>query len=426
MQEIKQDRIKEIAYKIKENSGTLYLVGGAIRNKLLGIPVTDEDYCVTGISKEKFQKIFAQAKVQGKDFPVFIIDNVEFALARKERKIGAGHKAFEFDTDEKITIEEDLARRDLTINSIAQNVLTGEIIDPFNGRKDIENKILRKTTDAFIEDPLRVYRVARFAASLEFSVDKETLNSMRKLKNELNTLSKERVFTEFKKALGANKPSIFFETLKEAEVLDVHFLEIYNLIGKVQPEKYHPEGDSYNHTLMVVDNSAKLTDDLEIRYSSLVHDLGKGNTPKEILPHHYGHDERGVKLVVDLSRRIGVPKSWEKCGKTAAKWHMKAGIFEKMTVPKQVDLIQEVSKTILGLEGLKIVVACDKARGEKNLEQSLNEIKFAKIGKECIEKIDGKFLQEKYKGIKDLSGENFAKYLREERINWVKNFQNIE
>ncbi len=421
MQEIKQEKIKEIAYKIKENGGTLYLVGGAIRNKLLGIPVIDEDYCVTGISKEKFQKIFPQAKVQGKDFPVFIIDNVEFALARKERKVGAGHKAFEFDTDEKITIEEDLARRDLTINSIAQDVLTGEIIDPFNGRKDIENKILRKTTDAFIEDPLRVYRVARFSASLEFSVDKETLKSMKKLKSELNTLSKERVFTEFKKALGTNKPSIFFETLKKAEVLDVHFLEIYNLIGKVQPEKYHPEGDSYNHTLMVVDNSSKLTDDLEVRFSCLVHDLGKGSTPKEMLPHHYGHDERGVKLVADLSRRIGVPNSWEKCGKTAAKWHMKAGIFEKMTVPKQVDFIQEVSKTILGLEGLKIVVACDKARGEINLCQSLNSINFDKIGEKCLNSIDGKFILEKYANTKEMQGTEFAKYLRLERINWLKN-----
>src|SRR5699024_10208661 len=139
------------------------------------------------------------------------------------------------------------------------------------------------------------------------------------------TLSKERVFTEFKKALEAKKPSIFFNVLRQANVLDVHFKEIYNLIGKEQPIQYHPQGDSYNHTMIVVDNSTKLTNDLEIKFACLVHDLGKGNTPENILPHHYGHDERGIKLVSELGKRIGIPNNWIKCGKLACKLHMKAG-----------------------------------------------------------------------------------------------------
>ncbi len=407
--------ILQIANKIKNAGGTLYLVGGAIRNKFLNLPITDEDYCVTGLTKEKFQEIFPEAKIQGKSFPVFTINNIEFALARKERKIGIGHKAFEFLADENITIEEDLARRDLTINSIAENVLTKEIIDPFNGIQDLKNKILRKTTDAFKEDPLRVYRTARFAATLEFTVDSKTIELMKSLKSELNTLSKERVFIEFKKALSSNKPSIFFEVLKQAEVLDVHFKEISNLIGKNQPEKYHPEGDSYNHTMIVVDNSAKLTDNLEIRFSCLVHDFGKGNTPKAILPHHYGHDERGIELVKKFGNRIGIPNSWIKCGKTACKWHMKAGIFEQMTASKKIDLIENISKSYLGLEGLKIVVACDKARN--NLHEILNSITFERIGKECLNKINGNYIKKKYPNITE---KEFGKKLHEERVKWLK------
>lgn len=409
--------MEEIAKKIKKAGGNLYLVGGAIRNKLLQIPIIDEDYCVTGLSKDNFQKIFPEAKIQGKSFPVFILNNKEIALARIERKTGKGHKEFDFDTSTNITIEDDLARRDLTINSIAQDVLTKEIIDPFNGIEDIKNKNLRKTTNAFKEDPLRVYRTARFASTLNFKVEEETLKAMNDLKEELNTLSKERVFVEFKKALASDNPSIFFQTLRKANILDVHFEEISNLIGKTQPEKYHPEGDSYNHTMIVVDNSTKLTNDLKIRYSCLVHDLGKSVTPKDMLPHHYGHDEKGIKLVQNFSRRIGVPTSWEKCGKTSSKWHMKAGIFEKMTPKKQVVLIENVANSILGLDGMKIVVACDKERDASSVIEKYNEIVFEKLGKECIEKINGEFIKNKYS---NLNGENFGRKLHEERVKWIK------
>lgn len=439
----------EIAQKIKQAGGTLYLVGGTIRDHLLNVPITDKDYCVTGLTKEQFQILFPEAKIQGKDFPVFILNQTEIALARKERKVGKGHKEFEVLTSPEITIEEDLARRDLTINSIAQDVLTEEIIDPFNGREDIVKRILRKTTDAFAEDPLRVYRVARFMATLyqdfvcierqcknftvqkdeiinqekinqpivNFTIEPDTLKAMEQLKPELRNLSKERIFTEFRKALASSKPSLFFETLRQANVLEVHFPEIANLIGQTQPEQYHPEGDAYNHTMIVVDNTAKLTDNLAIRFSSLVHDLGKGITPKEMLPHHYGHDEKGIKLVQSLGNRIGIPNLWLKCGKTAAKWHMKGGIFEQMTPKKQVELIEAIGKSMLGLEGLKIVVACDKNRYSSDLQTTLNRVQFDKLGEECLSTISGERIGKKYP---NLQGKAFGEKLHEERINWIK------
>jgi len=276
---VESKEIVEIATKIENAGGRLYLVGGAVRDEMMGRKVEDKDYCVTGLSQETFEKLFPKAILRGKDFAVYDINGQEFALARTERKVGEGHKNFEIQTDTNITIEKDLARRDITINSIAKDVLTEEIIDPFGGKKDIQNKIIRATTNHFKEDPLRVYRVARIAAQTGFTVEENTLKQMEELKKELTTLSKERVFVEFRKALESPKPSLFFETLKQANVLEVHFPEIANLIGQTQPKQYHPEGDSYNHTMIVVDNAAKLTNNLAIRFSCLVHDLGKGATP---------------------------------------------------------------------------------------------------------------------------------------------------
>ena len=412
--------IVEIANKIKENGGTLYLVGGAVRDEIMNRKIHDEDYCVTGIEKETFEKLFQNAYKRGKSFGVYDIENKEFALARKDKKIGKGHKEFEIQNGKDITIKEDLARRDITINSIAKNVLTGEVTDPYRGIKDIQNKIIRATTDSFIEDPLRVYRVARFASELNFTVEERTIKMMEEIKEELKTLSPERVFTEFRKALKSDKPSVFFEVLKKTNILDVHFKEISDLIGKTQPVEYHPEGDSYNHTMIVVDKSAILTSSIEVRFSALVHDLGKGITPKEMLPHHYGHDKNGVKLVENLGNRLKIPNSWIKCGKVSAKEHMLGGIFNKMTPKKQVDFITRVNKSLLGLDGLKIVVICDEWKNE-NMPTDIN---FAEIGKECISKINGKYIEEKY-NIRNK--EQVGELLRKERIEWIKkNIKNIE
>jgi len=406
--------IIEIANKINDAGGKLYLVGGAIRDRLIGRENYDEDYCVEGLSKEKFIKLFPQAKTRGKDFEVFDMENHEFALARTERKIGVGHKEFEIKADKNISIQEDLARRDITINSMAQDVLTEEMIDPYNGQEDIKNKVIKATTQAFAEDPLRAYRVARFAAELGFEVEEQTLRLMEQLKSELSNLSRERVFVEFKKALLTDEPSIFFNVLRKANILEVHFKEIYDLIGSLQPVEYHPEGDSYNHTMIVVDKAAELTDNVVIRFSALVHDLGKGVTPKTMYPHHYGHDEKGLELVKKLGYRLNLTQLWIKCAKTSAKEHMKGGIFYKMSISKKVDFIERVSKSRLGLHGLQIVVIADKC---STRSCDMDNIGFEEIGNRCIKEINGDYVKEKYGNV---PGEQFANRLHEESCFWMK------
>ncbi len=404
--------IREIAKTIDLNGGNLYLVGGAVRDELLGIKNHDEDYSVTGISFEEFKKLFPMAYVRGKDFPVFSIDNKEFAIARKERKIGIGHKDFDVETDKKITIEQDLERRDITINAIAKEVLTGKIIDPFGGIEDLKSKIIRAVSSHFEEDPLRVYRVARFASQFDFKVEENTIKMMTSLKNELTSLSVERVYNEFSKALLTDKPSIFFDVLKQSNVLDVHFKEIYDLIGAEQPLKYHPEGDSYNHTMIVLDKVANKTKELEIRFSALVHDLGKGTTPKEEYPHHFNHEKRGAELVKNIGKRLKLPTRLIKCGVTSCLEHMRGGIFDKMTASKKVKFIERVNSTILGLDGLQIIVDADDMTSENN-----NSNQFAKLGYEVINCTNGNEIMKKY-GITE--GKKVANKMHEVRVKYLK------
>ncbi len=409
--------IKEIARIIDLKGGKLFLVGGAVRDKLLGIENHDEDYCVTGISFDEFRGLLPEAIVRGKDFPVFDIDGKEFAIARKERKIGIGHNSFDVETDKKITIEEDLERRDITINAIAQNVLTGEIIDPFNGQKDIENRIIRAVGSHFKEDPLRVYRVARFASKFDFKVDQKTIKMMTLLRDELSSLSAERVYIELKKALLSDYPSNFFKILNDARVLDIHFKEIYDLIGAEQPEKYHPEGDAFNHTMIVLDKVTDQTmnfnDDrkLEIRFAALVHDLGKGTTPKEEYPHHIGHEKRGAELVKNIESRLKLPGRLVKCGKTACLEHMRGGMFDKMTAAKKVSFIEKNYSSILGLDGLQIIVNADNTSDDKSRNQ------FEEIGYEVMNSINGTEIMNKYK----LSeGKEIKNRLHEYRVKFLK------
>ena len=405
--------ILEMAKIIKLNGGNLYLVGGAVRDELLGIKSHDEDYCVTGISFEEFKKLFPKAHIRGKSFAVFDIDGKEFALARRERKSGTGHKEFEIETDKSITIEDDLSRRDITINAIAKEVLTGKIIDPFNGRNDLNKKVIRAVTNAFKEDPLRVYRVARFAAKFGFSVDENTIEMMIELKQELNTLSVERVYTELRKALLTKKPSIFFDVLREANVLDVHFKCISNLIEAEQPEKYHPEGDAYNHTMIVLDKVSKETEKLnderklEIRFGALVHDLGKGETPKEEYPHHYMHEKRGVEIVKKFGIELKIPNRLINCGKTSCREHMRGGIFYKMKPSKKVEFVERIDKSILGLDGLQIIVNADNK----------NAVDFETVGRKCLEEINGEYIKQRY-GLKE--GIEFGNKLHEERVQWMR------
>lgn len=377
----------EIAKKIEEKGGKLYLVGGAIRDEFMGKSSQDKDYCVTGIDTNDFLELFPNAQIIGKDFPVFLLDGCEIALARKEKKVSKGYKGFEIETSKSITIEEDLKRRDITINAIAKDVLTGKIIDPFCGIEDIKEKRIRHISKAFAEDPLRVYRVARFAAKLNFKVDRETLKLMYSLKDELNTITPERIYVELDKALSADLPSLFFRVLKNANVLDVHFKEVYDLIGVPQPLKYHPEGDVFNHTMIVLDRVAAKTKDTYVRFSALVHDFGKAKTPAEILPQHIGHETLGVGLVDKICDRLKLPNKWRKAGKEVARYHMKAGICTTMRPYKQAQFFNLLNRSTIGIENMKIITDSDDMLDRPQID-------YARIAKDVLSKVTGKNLIE--------------------------------
>ena len=293
----------------------IYLVGGAVRDQLLNLPVKDRDYLVVGATPEQ---LLAQGYQQvGSDFPVFLHPKTkeEYALARQERKNGVGYNGFLCDFSPDVTLEQDLIRRDLTINAIAQDA-SGQIFDPYGGQQDLAHRLLRHISPAFSEDPLRVLRVARFAArfhSLGFSIAPETVKLMQEMTacGELAHLTAERVWLETQKAFATDNPQIYFEVLREIGALAVLFPELDRLFGVPQPEQHHPEIDSGIHTLLVMEQAKQLAKNAEnptaLLWAALCHDLGKGLTEKEILPHHYGHEVKGTKPARELSNRLKVP-----------------------------------------------------------------------------------------------------------------------
>ena len=303
----------------------IYRVGGCIRDALLKLPVTDIDWVVTGASIEQMRK--AGYKPVGRDFPVFLhpATKQEYALARNERKTGSGYHGFEFDTDPAITIEQDLLRRDLTINAMAQDE-DGNLIDPYGGQHDLQKRVLRHVSPAFTEDPVRVLRVARFAARfhhLGFRLAPETAQLIREMgqSGELESLVAERVWSEMSRALGETNPSIFFETLRECGVLALLFPEIDGLYGVPQTAKYHPEIDTGVHVMMALEKSAELNLDIESRFAVLMHDLGKAVTPAHILPSHRGHEQSGLKLVKSFCKRWKAPKSYAELALITTEYH---------------------------------------------------------------------------------------------------------
>ncbi|WP_372873019.1 multifunctional CCA addition/repair protein [Shewanella sp.] len=291
-----------------------YLVGGAVRDHLLGLEVKDRDYMVVGATIDEM--LAAGFRQVGRDFPVFLHPETqeEYALARTERKSGSGYGGFECHASPDVTLEQDLKRRDLTINAIAKDD-EGTLHDPWGGLADIEARQLRHVSEAFVEDPLRVLRVARFAARFApqgFTVAPETLALMRELaqNGELLHLTAERVWQELDKVLGCERPEVFFEVLRECGALAVLFPEIDALFGVPQPEKWHPEIDTGIHTLMVLREAARLTPNRAVRFAALVHDLGKALTPKEHWPKHHGHGQKGLKPIKALCERIRVPRDY--------------------------------------------------------------------------------------------------------------------
>ena len=289
----------------------VYLVGGAVRDHLLGHPYHEKDYVVVGATPE--QLLSEGYQPVGKDFPVFLHPKTkeEYALARTERKSGMGYHGFQFFTDTTVKLEEDLIRRDLTINAMAMDD-SGKVYDPYGGQKDLDHKILRHVSDAFTEDPLRVLRVARFAAryaSYGFRIADETLQLMKDIaqSGELDALTPERVWKETSRALMEDHADLYFQTLKDCDALKILFPEIDALFGVPQRPEYHPEIDCGIHTLMALKQACVANYPLEVRFAVLVHDLGKALTPVDELPRHILHEERGIQPVTEISDRLKVP-----------------------------------------------------------------------------------------------------------------------
>ena len=303
----------------------IFLVGGAVRDELLGIPVIDRDWCVVGATPE--QMLEKGFKPVGKDFPVFLHPKTgeEYALARTERKTASGYHGFAFNTSPDVTIEEDLSRRDLTINAMAQDE-DGNIIDPFNGLQDLNDRLLRHVSDAFVEDPVRILRAARFAARfhhLGFTIAPATITRMQEIvaAGETDELVPDRVWKETQKALTGRDARVFFENLRACGALAVVYPEIDVLFGIPQPEKWHPEIDTGLHTMMVLDQAEQLSDALDVRFACLVHDLGKGNTDKAKLPSHPGHERRSTKLIEKLAKRLPIPRDCRELAMVVAEFH---------------------------------------------------------------------------------------------------------
>lgn len=300
----------------------IYRVGGAVRDRLLGLPTADSDWVVVGASEEEM--LASGYRRVGRDFPVFLHPTTqeEYALARTERKSGRGYTGFAVDTARSVTLEQDLARRDLTINAMAEDA-DGRIIDPYGGRRDLAAGVLRHVTDAFAEDPLRTLRVARFAARFDFRVAPETLALMRKITagGELATLTPERVWRELERALDEAHPARFFEVLRDCGALAVVLPEVDALFGIPQPVEHHPEVDCGIHLMLCLTLAARLAAPTRVRFAVLTHDLGKAATPKAMLPQHIGHEARSVPLIEALCERLRVPQALRQLSVLVAREH---------------------------------------------------------------------------------------------------------
>ena len=350
-----------------------YLVGGAVRDELLGVPIKDRDWVVVGATgPELVEQGYRQV---GKGFPVYLHPDSgeEYALARKESKVAPGHTGFEFDTSAEVSLEEDLLRRDLTINAMARDE-RGELVDPYGGQKDLDKRVLRHVSPAFSEDPLRVLRVARFAARLQpwgFTVASETLQLMRSISEsgELETLVAERVWGEFELAMASPAPRVFVEILRECDALAILLPEVNRLFGVPQPPKYHPEVDTGLHTLMCLDQAANLSDDPVVRYAVLMHDVGKGVTDPEKWPSHYGHEALGLPLQDDVARRMKVPNSYAGLARLVCEHHTLLHRVQELR-PRTVLKLMESLDAFRRPERLeKFLDACEAdARGRTGLE----------------------------------------------------------
>ncbi len=404
----------------------IFLVGGAIRDRLLSFPYHERDWLVVGATQQEMLDLgYIQV---GKDFPVFLhpATKEEYALARTERKSGSGYTGFTFDTSDKVTIEEDLIRRDLTINAIAESA-TGEIIDPYGGAGDIQNKILRHISPAFAEDPVRILRTARFAARythLGFSIAGETYDLMRVMvaTGEVDHLVSERVWKELSRALEEKTPSQCIITLRECGALQKIIPELDALFGIPQRKEHHPEVDTGIHALLSLEKAVEYGGGLEARFATLMHDLGKGTTPVDMLPKHIGHEERGIPLINTLCDRLSVPNNCKDLALLVAQYHThchRALELKPQTIQKLLESLDAIRKP----ERFKqFLLACQAdSQGRTGFEQRpYPQRNFLHKAFKATQTVQAKNLIEQgFKG-KELGDE-----IRKQKLNAIKAFKQL-
>lgn len=351
----------------------VYLVGGAVRDERLGLPVKERDWCVVGATPDEL--VDNGYRQVGKDFPVFLHPQTgeEYALARTERKTGAGYHGFAFDTSPDVTIEDDLSRRDLTINALAVDS-GGELIDPYGGLHDLEKRLIRHVSPAFAEDPVRILRAAKFAArfaDLGFRIAPQTRDLMRRMvaNGEADALVPDRVWKETESALAGPNPRRYFEALRACGALRVVFPEVDALFGIPQPVRWHPEIDAGLHTMMVIEESGKLCDDVEVRFAALVHDLGKATTSPADLPSHPGHEQRGNKLIRRMAEQLPVPRACRDLALIVAEYHTHCHRAFELRDSTIVKVLEQTDAFRRPQRFEQFLLACEAdARGRTGLE----------------------------------------------------------
>jgi tRNA nucleotidyltransferase (CCA-adding enzyme) len=399
----------------------VYLVGGAVRDRLLGLTPKERDWVVVGATADQMR---AQGYKQvGKDFPVFLHPETheEYALARTERKTGHGYHGFAVHADPDVTLEDDLRRRDLTINAMAETA-EGEIVDPFDGRDDLRDGLLRHVSPAFAEDPVRILRVARFAARLDrwgFRVAHGTDALMKKMvrEGEVDHLVPERVWAETVRALGEDRPWRFFQVLRACGALERLFPEVDALFGVPQPEKHHAERDTGVHCMMVLEQAARLATDTRVRFAALTHDLGKGTTPPEEWPAHHGHEERGVDRVKALCARLRCPNDYRDLATITARYHGRVHKAAELRPGTVLEVIEGSDALRRPERFEQMLLACEAdARGRLgHADDPYPQADLFRTALAAAKGVDPRRLVEK-----GLRGEAMAQALRQARIEAMK------
>jgi len=406
---------------------TCFLVGGAVRDRLLGYPVSEHDWVVIGETSESM--LARGFRPVGKDFPVFLHPETheEYALARTERKTAPGYSGFVFHASPDVSLEQDLIRRDLTINAMAMTG-DGQLIDPYNGRADLEQRLLRHVSSAFSEDPVRILRVARFAARyahLGFSVAAETMDLMRQMVScgEATHLVAERVWTELHKALQERHPVAFFTTLRDCGALKVIFPEIDALFGVPQPAQHHPEIDTGVHVFMVLEQASRLSAQADVRLAALLHDLGKAVTPAQHWPSHHGHEQKGLPVLARLCDRLRIPKTFRALAEDVMAYHTHCHRARELRPETLVDFLHHIGAFREPNHLQAFLLACEAdARGRTGFEnRDYGQADYIRGAMRALQQLDNRDILES-----DLKGQAIGAAIRQQRIDCIKRYKQAQ